>query len=440
MNKKLSLGIMLGYGTAALSFNFVWGMVSNFIQPYFINVMGISIAATGVIALVARIWDGFNDPIMGSFVDKTNTKYGRYRPYLLFGIVPLVVTTILLFTNPEWSIQAKTAYAAFAYILFGMAYTLANIPYLSMISTMTKDPDERTMMMTVKNIFVMIGVMLPGILVTKIAISAEGYSEAGFQTVAIIGAVLLTVTMLITFFVTKSVKYTGETMASKISWSDRINAVKENKPLLIMMIVMLVFSLQGVLMGAQTLFIVDGLGRGDQAFAFTLLMLPGMFVAMVLMPILKRMEKSKVVSIGMIIYIIGALIFQFSPNSNLTMLKLGTVIKAIGFGFLGIMVFSMIADCVDYARSYTGKQQGGIIFSAVTFVQKAVAGLGAIALSGILILIGFQAKMIGQQTEVAVSGLKMLNGIIPAALAVFVIIGMKYYPLTKAKMAEINKQ
>jgi len=432
---------MFGYGASALAFNFVWGMASSYVSIYFINVLGIGIAATGVIVLIARIWDGFNYPLMDSIVDNTNTKYGKYRPYLLIGMIPLVITTILLFTNTSMSIGLKTFYAGAIYILFGMSYTLANIPYMSMLSTLTKEPDTRTTLMVVKNIFVMLGVMLPAILVTKLAITESGYVASGFSTAALIGAGLLVITMLITFFSTKNYKYHDDkTNLVKITWKDRMDAVFTNKPLKIMMIAMFVFSLQAVLLGAQTFFVVDGLGRGDLAFTFTLVMLPGMFIAMAAMPLLKKLEKSRVIQIGMVIYFVGSLLFQFSPNEATSILLVSAFIKGIGFGAMGIMIFSMIADCVDYAKHLTGKQQGGIIFSATTFVQKAVSGLGAMGLSGVLLLIKFKPNSVGLQTDLTIAGLKLLNGILPAVLAIAVFITMKYYPLTKAKMIEIQQK
>ncbi len=441
MEKKLTVRVMFGYGVSALAFNFVWSMASSYVSIYFINVLGIGIGATGVIVLIARIWDGFNDPLMGSIVDNTNTKYGKYRPYLLIGIIPLVITTILLFTNPTMSIKVKTFYAGAIYILFGMSYTLANIPYMSMLSTLTKEPDTRTTLMVVKNLFVMLGVMLPAILVTKLAITQSGYVSSGFTTAAIIGAALLVFAMLITFFSTKNYKYHDDkTNLVKITWKDRMDAVFTNKPLKIMMIAMFVFSLQAVLLGAQTFFVVDGLGRGDLAFTFTLVMLPGMFVAMIAMPLLRKLEKSKVIQIGMAIYFVGSLLFQFSPNDETNLLLIASFIKGIGFGAMGIMIFSMIADCVDYAKYLTGKQQGGIIFSATTFIQKAVSGLGAMGLSGVLLLIKFKPDSVGLQTAQTVAGLKMLNGYLPALLAIAVIFTMRYYPLTKARMIQIQQK
>ena len=438
MNNKLTKRVMFGYGAAALSFNFVWGMVSTYVNIYFINVLGISIFAAGLIVLIARVWDGFNDPIMGSIVDNTKTKMGKYRPFLLWGMLPLVLSTILIFQNPSLSDELKTVYAGVVYILFGMSYTFANIPYMAMISTMTKDPDERTMLVTIKNIFVMVGGMLPMMIITSIAISDEGYNQGGFTIAAIIASILLIITMFITFRSTKNHKYLGDTKTEKITWKTRVNAVFKNKPLKILMIVMFVFSIQTVLMGAQTFYVVDALDQGGMAFTFSLVMLPGMFIAMGSMVFLKKKEKHHVVIIGMVIQFIGSLLFQFAPTNTMTILLVASFIKAIGFGYIGIMLFSMIADCVDYALYLTGEQQGGIIFSATTFVQKAVAGVGAMLLSSVLIMINFVPDAVGQQPAEAIAGLKFLNGGFPAIMAIVVILVISRYPLTKDKLAEYN--
>jgi len=167
-------------------------------------------------------------------------------------------------------------------------------------------------------------------------------------------------------------------------------------------------------------------------------MLPGMFIAMGSMVYMKKLEKSMVVQIGMVIYIIGSLLFQFSPATIMSLLLTATFIKGIGFGYVGIMIFSMIADCVDYGAHLTGKQQGGIIFSATTFVQKAVSGLGAAGLSAVLIYINFIPDSIGLQTVETVAGLKFLNGIFPAILGITVFFLMFKYPLSKKEIANLN--
>lgn len=436
---NLTLVNILGYGMAALAYNFVYVMVTSYVNIYFTNVVGISLAAVGVIMLVARIWDGINDPIMGTIVDKTRHPQGKYRMYMLWGMIPLSLMTVLIFLNPNVGIGLKTAYAAATYILWGMAYTFANVPYMAMQSTLSFDSNERTKIITIKNIFVMSGFMIPTILVPMLAFNEEGANGQGFLTTGIIGAVLVIVCMYITFRATASYKYVESKESPKIEMSDRVKAIVSNKPLIYLAVSIFFISVLQTFLGVQAYFLLDVLGRGDLVLTFSLVALPGMILAMVTMPIAMKFEKKHIMILGAGMYLVASVIWYFVPNTNINLMLMLAGIRAWGLGYLGILMWSMLTDCVDYAKLKTGKQQGGIVFSTTTFMQKSAGGIGIAILNGVLVLVGFVPGA-ASQTAGAGEGVKFILTVGSSLLAVVIIVFMVLYPLTKAKMDEIAKE
>lgn len=437
---KVPMSAIMGYGAAALAYNFVYTLVTNFLNIYFTNIMGISLAAVGTIMVVARIWDGVNDPMMGTLVDRTNTKEGRYRPYLKWGIIPLGLMTVLLFTNPDISMELKTIYAGGAYILWGMAYTFANIPYMSMQSTLSFDSNERTKIITLKNIFVMVGIFAAMIGVPALAVGDSDFSQSGFTKVAVIGAVLVAICMWISYKATARFKYIeSDSHKSKITFKQRVDAIVKNKPLIIMALSLLILSVFMSLMGAQNYYAMNVLNRPDLIMQFTMAGALPMMLAMVAMPVAMKFEKRTLMGLGMLIFVIGSVAFYFVPASNTGVLSLMLALRSFGTGFAMIVVWSMIADCVDYAALKTGKQQGGIVFSTSTFMQKAAGGIGGGLLNFLLIAFNFNPK-IHEQTAEAANGVKMILSLLPAAGAALIIVLMFFYPLTKSKMREIQAQ
>lgn len=436
---NLSLWNILGYGMAALAYNFVYTLVTSYVNIFFTNVLGIGLAAVGAIMLIARIWDGVNDPIMGTIVDKTRHPQGKYRMYMLWGMIPLALMTILVFLNPNFGMGLKVAYAAISYILWGMAYTFANIPYMAMQSTLSFDSNERTKIITLKNIFVMIGAMVPTVLVPMLAINDDGANAKGFLTVGIIGAVLVIVCMFITYKATASYKYVEATDTPKITWADRAKAIFSNKPLILLASSIFMLSIMTALNGVQTYFVLDVLGKGDMVLTFSLVMLPGMLLAMICMPIAMKFEKRSIMIFGSLVYAVASIAWFFVPNSNITVMLLLAALRAWGLGFGMILMWSMLTDCVDYAKLKTGKQQGGIVFSTTTFMQKAAGGIGIALLNMALVIVGFVPGG-STQTAAAGQGVKFLMTIGCAAFAVAIIVLMVFYPLTKAKMKEIANE
>ncbi len=440
---KMPLKNIMGYGVASIGFNFVYLLSAQFLNIYYTNVLGISLASVGVIMLIARLWDGVNDPIMGSIVDRTNTKQGKYRPYLIWGILPLASTTALLYYYPSaLGENNKVIYAGVTYILFGMAYTFANIPYLAMQSTLSYDSDERTKIITIKNVFTLVGILFMTIIIPKIAFDSTGPTASGFLKGGLIGAVIVIITMPISYLSTSKFKFNDDIKEKKekITFADMKEALLSNKPLMQIAGTLFIISIGGTLVGGGNYYFINVIDRSDLVGLFALSTMMPMMVGMALMPIAMKFEKKNVMGYGMIMYGVVSFIMFFVPQENPMLFIILNGVRGLGFGTAMILIWSMIADTVDYAKLKTGKQQGGIVFSTSTFMQKSAGGLGIALMNFLMIKVGLDATSNVQSASTA-KGLIFIIAVLPGIL--YLINGIYLilkYPLNKSYMKEIQEK
>lgn len=445
MPNKLRGKTIFFYTCAAVGFNMLWTVQSTFITYYYTQSVGISAAVGGIIALAARLWDGINDPLMGTIADKTKTKFGRYRPYLLWGILPLMAASILLFTSPAGAAMgAKIAYAAVTYVFFGMSYTFINIPYMTMQSTLTRDPDERTKLINLKNIGAMVGAAVGSILTPALA---QGLGDRGYLFAMVGYSCVMAIGCVLAFIATKpyinNELPTGDANApkQKIPFSKQVAVIFQNRPLLIVMLVFILSTITQTMVGQVSLYYTEYyLGRKDLIATMNMLAM----VAMILVPILvgvfsKRAEKRTFMMVGYGLTALVSFAQYFVPPTGISVVMVMAVLKGISGGLAGVFIFSMVADCVDYGAWKTGQKLGGTVFSTATFAQKTGAALGAAIIGGILTASGFVSGG-GAQAAHTIQGIRVLNTIVPAVVFVIIAVIMRFYPLTKAKMATISQE
>ncbi len=429
--------VIWGYALGTVGFEFVLLMTSRFINLFFTNVLGLGLSTVAVIMLVGRIWDGVNDPIMGALVDRNDDPRGRYRPYLLWGIAPLAVTVVLLYTNPGLSGWLLTAYAGVVYVAFGMAYTFVNVPYMAMMATITDDPNERTRLVTIRSIMTVFAGMTPAFLVPAIAISDEGVSAQGFLIVAIIGAGLLTGLSLVAYRSTSTVKYT-QAPDSAITWKERVDAVLGNGPLILVSLTWFVIAVLEVVEGSVTYYVLNVLGQGDRVVQFTAVAAIGALLSFGMVPIAIKFEKKTAILIALPLYIVASIVWYFIPEDRIGLMLIPSGMRMMGIGLGAVLIWTLIADCVDYSTFRTGKHQGGIVSSTATLMKKTAGGVGAVVLNLSLAAVGF-APLAASQTPEAAAGVKSVMTLVSAGIALIGFVLMLFYPLSKSRMAEIKE-
>ncbi|MDE5756250.1 MAG: glycoside-pentoside-hexuronide (GPH):cation symporter [Clostridia bacterium] len=395
---------VLSYSVAGLGQNIICQLVTAFFMVYLTDVVGTPAIWLSIMFLAARLFDAFNDPIMGTIVDRTRSKLGKMRPYLLYSPIPIAVLTVLLFTTfPNWSAEGKFAYSTIIYLLWGIAYTSVDVPYWGLASSMTSDTDKRNTLLTVARLFCTIG---SGLISVAIPIFTDTNPETQtfkisqdalkwiYPVIALVCVLIAVPTFWIGFKNSKERFYEDK---EKASLKDNLKLLAKNKPVLLMILV-------GVLGGLRTIYMTTAVYIAkynflDQNLASVifLLVVPGGLAATLLTPILsKKLGKRDIMiwshliggALLVVLYLIG---LPSSGQSNVAKVFFYIIIIIAGIpsGFSNILTYSMIADSIDYLEDKTGKRAEGICFSMQTLISKIGMALTAFVTLLVLGLAGY---------------------------------------------------
>ncbi len=306
---------------------------------------------------------------MGIVVDKTDTKWGKCRPWFLWLAIPYGIIAILTFTVPDLSMNGKIIYAYVTYIGLGMIYTGINIPYSAILPSLTSNVQERTEVNAVRMIMAMIGGLIVNMLTMPMVNAlGNGNNEKGFQMTMIIFASIAVVLFLITFASTKErVNFKQD---KKQTVRDGFKAIKGNLPWLISLLINFVFWV-GMTMKTGTIvyYMIYNIGREDMIPLVMLSITAGMLPAIALSPALSKLVKGKrnTMIVGNIIAIIGTLIMFAAGTNNIGLLIAGNVIGSFGVGFTAGVLFAVMADTVDYGEWKSGIRAQGLLYAASSF-------------------------------------------------------------------------
>lgn len=418
--KKASALAVICYGFGDLASQFVWTFVGTYLTIFYTDIVGLAPLAVSVIMMGARIWDAFNDPMMGAIAERTRSKFGRFRPYIAFGCPFLAIFGVLTFTNPfSGSSAAGVIWAAVTYIIAGMLYTLTNIPYAALAGVMTEDANQRNKINTSRNIGMNLGMVIVNAcsVTLMLKFSGEGASVAsghGYMMAAIIYGIIAVPLFLAVFFTAKE-NVQPVDGAQKFSFKDTVNNLVKNKYL---MIVTLIMALQmTAFMGriaVTSYYVIYCLGSFTMiAVIMTIPSIGGIIGSFFVPFAAKKLGKRNVLMGSMIVQGIGLLIIYFAPFDNMTMVLAGCWV----FGLFNVgfpMTLSMVADSVDYMELKTGIRTDGTAYATYGLATKLGNALGGSV--GVLLigLAGYVAN--AQQTEAAMNGINAVVNLIPAIL------------------------
>lgn len=395
---------VLSYSVAGLGQNIICQLVTAFFMVFMTDVVGADAIGLAIMFLAARLFDAFNDPVMGTFVDRTRSKWGKMRPYLLYSPIPIAVLTILLFTVfPNWSPNAKFAYSTIIYLMWGIAYTSIDVPYWGLASSMTSDTDKRNTLLTVARLFCTIGSGLISIAIPiftdanpdtqSLPISEEALKWI-YPVIAIVCVIVSVPTFWLGFKNSKERFYEDK---EKASLKDNLKLLAKNKPVLIMILV-------GVLGGLRTIYMTTAMYIAKYNFlnqnlasAIFLLVVPGGLAATLLTPILSKKFGKRDIMIwshiigGVLLVLLYFIGLESSGTSTAAKVAFYIIIIIAGIpsGFSNILTYSMIADSIDYLEDKTGKRAEGICFSMQTLISKIGMALTAFVTLLVLGLAGY---------------------------------------------------
>lgn len=440
-NQKLPMNHIVGYGFGALGYMILFMTISTYLMYFLTDVAGVSASAAGTIFLIARLVDAVTDPLMGTIADKTKTRHGRYRPYILWGILPLVITGVFCFVAPDLSPAMLTFYSATTYILFNLAYTFGNIPYISIQASISYDPDERSKIISIKQVFAAIATLIASTFTLPI-VNLFANEEQGFLYTMIIYGVVVAGLLFIAFKSTKNYKDRefgkGKVNQSGFTTKEQLIGISKNTPLLFVIAMFTIFSiLQGLNIPIGTYYMTYNVERPDLIAVFMLISTGSSIVAMLFVPLLSKfLEKKTLLVVSLLIAAIGSVVLYFIPYSNIAMIFIFRFIIGAGQGLLAPLIFSMIADCIDFGEWKTKIRSQGLTYASATFFQKVGMGLGGWVLGITLAYIGYVPNQ--TQTPFAEEGILWLLTIIPAIFILLGLLAILPYKLDKKRIKVIQ--
>lgn len=440
--EKLSFGKKLGFGVGGAASNLIWMMISLYMLYFYTDVFGISAAVAGAIFLGARIWDAVNDPIMGYLADQTRTKWGKFRPYLLFGSVPLALIYILTFTTPDLSPNNKIIYAAVTYVLLGMLYTVVNIPFNSLASVITQDTNERSKLASFMLITTYVAVLILAV-VTLPLVSLFPTEQIGFSVTVTIYAVLSMALFLICFASTREKQ--SLVSRERVSLRRSLKLLPANKYLLILISAIFFTSAANEMRTTAAIYFFK-YNFGDEGIypLFMLVVALSMIFGALLAPALSKKLGSKrnLYVLSTLVSIFTGTGILFTPPESLGVIILLSALGSIGGGMIFVLVWAMIPDTVEYGEWKTGVRAEGIVYSTLTFTTKMAYAVGGALAAMLLSWSGFipnvaQTPQTQQMILYMLALFPVIGGIAAMLIMYFYKIDAKFY----AKLLdEINER
>jgi len=407
----------------------IYGISVGFMMFAFTDILAITPGVAGLIFLLARSWDAINDPVMGFIADHTRTRWGRFRPWLLWTPLPIGVLTVLAFTQPGLSPTATLIYATAVYVLWGMIYTLNDIPMWALTSAMTPDTVERTRVITIGRTLSMVGLGVPMVVLPALAglfVRSHGPSGGYLPAVTILTAAAIPL-MLVAFFGTRErVPASG----SPARVSELVHMLRTNRPLQIIVLAGILNSFTFVAQSMIVYFVTHNLGDPNLMIWFGGTGIGALAFGVAVTPVFSERFGKRTVMIaaslarpvaGIALYLVGYGDFA-----------LVVTLYAIMVGLVGptvVLQTAMIADAVEYGERNTGVRAEGVTFSFQTFLSKANAALGGMIGGVLLARFGYEAGV--TQTVDTLWGIYAILTLAPSVAGVMSAIPFFWYPLKR---------
>jgi GPH family glycoside/pentoside/hexuronide:cation symporter len=430
-SEKISIWERLAYGCGDAGFNIVWASLTAFIVFFFTDIAGLPPAMVSVILLAGRIFDGSDDVVAGWLVDRTRSRFGKARPWILWLVLPFGILTVMLFTVPNLSLTGKIIYAGVVYFVINDLYSFINIPYGTLNAMITQDQYQRSLL----NLTRMIMAILATIFVSSATVGfveLMGGGPAAWQRMYIIYAVVAMALLMVTFLFTKERVKTEDPskLASTVPFKVAAVALIKNRYLwLIVGTLILAFISQGL--GGAAIYFAQYVLGDIQLIAMLQLaanvpVLLGMFLVA---PLIKKFSKRTCTLVGALLMVVGSFIIIINPRS-LPIVIIGTLIKALGLAPVAGVGGAMVLDTIEYGDWKTGVRSEGLISSMASLASKVGIGFGA-ALIGWTLAAGRYVANAANQAPTAIAAIQMCFIYIPAVLAVIILILLWFFDLDK---------
>ncbi len=443
----------LGFGVGAIGMDLSYGLFNSFLTKYLTDILLLNSTFLLIVPTLARIWDGINDPMMGTIVDNTKSKFGKFRPWILCGAILNAIALTFLFTNPGFEVSNASInvklyiYAAVMYVLWGMTNTMIDIPYWSMVPALTSDPQKRNVVSAIPRFFSGFGQIVVSVFTVKMVEKlGRGNDSVGYSRWAMIAGIVLILGAVVTVTTTK--EHGSTPPKEKFTLKKAFNTVKANDQLLIFMLTALLFNTGWYITNAMGIYFFDNvLGNKDLYSYFAAIGGVGQALGLFLLPVLsKKFTRRKVIQGAMCMTVLGYIgMFVFGPilmTSNSLMFipfAVFALIGCMGIGCIFVSQTVMLADIVDYGEYSLGYRSESIVFSMKGFLQKL-----AYTIQSIVIALGLQFShydaTLPFQTELTKNTISVMMFIIPPIFIILsLIIFTKKYKLHGELSDKVNE-
>lgn len=438
---RLTPGRYIGYGLGDFAFNFYWLPLQLFLLKYYTDVVGISSSTAGLIILVCLAWDGIIDPAVGMIANKTRTRWGRYRPYMLFGCVPLAASFALMFMPVSFKGASLVTYALATQLLFRTMYAAVNIPYGAMMASMTRDSMERNWLAGVRMFCAFSGSAIVSYLTPRLVkhFSETNASSAYFVSTAILSACAVVVT-LISFANTQEYLDEGP-QAKDASIGALLKTIATNVPFLQVMGGIALFSFANIAINSSLAYFIQYYMGEDQVVTGNVgSMMPFVQMAAILPWTIagKYLGKRWAWIAGLAIAAFGLAGLYFSQDHDMQSVYIWFAVYSVGAAAIAVNFWSIVPDTVEYGEWRSGVRAEGFIFGFVTLIQKISLGLSSAFVGIYLGWIGYVANQ--TQTAATLTGLKFLITVIAGLALVASCIVMYFYRLNSTEHARLVRE
>lgn len=449
---RTSFAEKVGYGFGDMSSSMFWKIFSYYLPFFYSNIFGLTLDQVALLLVITRIWDAVSDPMMGILADRTHTRWGKYRPYLLFMAAPFALCGILLFTTPDAGPTTKLVWAYVTYILMMTVYTGINVPYGAMLGVMTDNSDTKTVLSSFRMFFAYAGSFVALFCWEPLCNALGGYdAPAGWQHAMFVIATACLILFLLCFGLTKEKLHTVSTS----SVGKDLKSLLRNAPWWILIGAALCSNLFCTIRGSVVAYYFSDVIGADVHLnlgGWSFLFYAGLFLSIgevcnmigvaLAVPLAAKLGKKATYMLSFAALIVLSILFFYVPvsGSGYWWMLVLQVLVSICTGVLFPMIWSMYADVSDFAENRDGSASTGLIFSSSSMAQKFGGAFGGAAVMWMLAAFGYNTTAGAVQTPEAINGLKLLMSWIPAAVAALAVVIVSFYPLTRSRMAKIQEE
>ena len=441
--EKLSLRETVCYGLGDLACSMVFNFMASYLLYFYTDVAGVSVAAAGAVMSAARLIDAFSNPVVGVLSDRTRSRWGKLRPYLLFSAAPLALSVVAVFLASRIPAGGQAAYALITYTLFCLLYTVCNVPYTAMMPNLTEDPKERTKLNMSKFVCVSIGTLLSmGLALPLIGLFGGGNEQRGFIGLGVFFAVIILSLVLVCFANTRE---RIQSEPTRFSMKLLARTVKKSRPWVLYCVSQLFFYLATVTRNSTAMYYAKYY-LGDAGFAAVLLAVGAFttFATSFVVPALAaRVKKRTFTLFGYGLFVLSCLLVYFA-GTNLALIFLFNLLANLGASLVNGVSFLILGETIDHSEYATGTRQQGLLTSMSMFMVKIGVVLSSVISAFVLGLGGYVPEQ--AQSSSALLAIQV-NFIFLPCIAALVCVGLylfyrldSEYPFINAALREKHAQ